>query len=71
MQNSKDPANVYWRKTQYYYLSTIILQSTDPVKILTVRTTAFEADESKGDSVSETKLDAPGMEWYFATVLFW
>ena len=39
------------------------LQSKDPVKIVTVRTTAFEADESQGDAISETPLDAPGMEY--------
>ena len=37
------------------------LQSKDPVKIVTVRTTAFEADESQGGDISETTLDAPGM----------
>ena len=43
-------------------LSIFALQSKDPVKIVTVRTTAFEADESQGDAVSETTLDAPGIE---------
>ena len=44
-------------------LSIFALQSKDPVKIVTVRTTAFEADESQGDAVSETTLDAPGIEF--------
>ena len=38
-----------------------LLQSKDPVKIITVRTTAFEADESQGDAISETTLAAPGI----------
>ena len=37
------------------------MQSKDPVKIITVRTTAFEADESQGDAISETTLAAPGI----------
>jgi len=37
------------------------LKSKDPVKIITVRTTAFEADESQGDAISETTLAAPEM----------
>ena len=44
-------------------LSIFALQSKDPVKVVTVRTTAFEADESQGDAVSETTLDAPGIKF--------
>ena len=32
------------------------LRSKDPVKILTVRTTAFDADESQGGSAAEDKV---------------
>merc|ERR1719374_540769 len=39
----------------------LTLRSKDPVKIITVRTTAFEADESQGDAISETTLAAPEM----------
>ena len=47
----------------FNYVSIFALQSKDPVKVVTVRTTAFEADESQGDAVSETTLDAPGIEF--------
>ena len=40
------------------------LQSMDPVKIITVRTTAFEADESQGGTSSEVKMDAPGITYF-------
>ena len=48
---------------RFNYLSIFAFQSKDPVKVVTVRTTAFEADESQGDAVSETTLDAPGIEF--------
>merc|ERR1712203_350307 len=48
-------------RTIYAGNAIMTLKSKDPVKIITVRTTAFEADESKGDTIAETKLDAPDM----------
>merc|ERR1712241_1147053 len=44
-------------RTIYAGNAIMTLKSKDPVKIITVRTTAFEADESKGDTIAETKLD--------------
>merc|ERR1711997_1339297 len=48
-------------RTIYAGNAIMTLKSKDPVKILTVRTTSFEADESTGDTIAETKLDAPDM----------
>jgi len=48
-------------RTIYAGNAIMTLKSKDPVKIITVRTTAFEADESTGDTIAETKLDAPDM----------
>jgi len=48
-------------RTIYAGNAIMTLKSKDPVKIVTVRTTAFEADESQGDAISETPLDAPEM----------
>merc|ERR1711881_598525 len=48
-------------RTIYAGNAIMTLKSKDPVKIITVRTTAFEADDSTGDAISETKLDAPEM----------
>jgi len=48
-------------RTIYAGNAIMTLRSKDPVKVVTVRTTAFEADESEGGTVSETKLDAPDM----------
>jgi len=48
-------------RTMYAGSAIMTLRSKDPVKIITVRTTAFEADESTGDTIAETKLDAPDM----------
>jgi len=48
-------------RTIYAGNAIMTLKSKDPVKIVTVRTTAFEADESQGGDISETKLDAPEM----------
>jgi len=48
-------------RTIYAGNAIMTLRSKDPVKVVTVRTTAFEADESQGGTVSETKLDAPDM----------
>jgi len=46
-------------RTIYAGNAIMTLKSKDPVKIITVRTTAFEADESQGGSGSEVKLDVP------------
>lgn len=48
-------------RTIYAGNAIMTLKSKDPVKIITVRTTAFEADESQGGSIAEVKLDAPEM----------
>merc|ERR1711872_445216 len=48
-------------RTIYAGNAIMTLKSKDPVKIITVRTTAFEADESQGDAISETTLAAPEM----------
>jgi len=48
-------------RTMYAGSAILTLRSKDPVKIITVRTTAFEADESQGDAISETTLAAPEM----------
>jgi len=48
-------------RTIYAGNAIMTLKSKDPVKVVTVRTTAFEADESTGDAIHETKLDAPEM----------
>merc|ERR1712212_576609 len=48
-------------RTIYAGNAIMTLKSKDPVKIITVRTTAFEADESQGDVISETTLAAPEM----------
>merc|ERR1712045_866210 len=46
-------------RTIYAGNAIMTLKSKGPVKVVTVRTTAFEADESSGDAIHETKLDAP------------
>merc|ERR1711983_239293 len=46
-------------RTIYAGNAIMTLKSKDPVKIITVRTTAFEADESTGGSAAQDKLDAP------------
>jgi len=53
-------------RTIYAGNAVMTLRSKDPVKILTVRTTAFDADESQGGSAAEDKIsaDAPSnSEW--------
>jgi len=46
-------------RTIYAGNAIMTLKSKDPVKILTVRTTAFEADESSGGSAAQDTLAAP------------
>jgi len=46
-------------RTIYAGNAILTLKSKDAVKIMTVRTTAFEADESTGGSAAQDKLDAP------------
>jgi len=46
-------------RTIYAGNAIMTLKSKDPVKIMTVRTTAFEADESTGGAAAQDKLDAP------------
>merc|ERR1712117_195360 len=46
-------------RTIYAGNAIMTLKSKDPVKILTVRTTAFEADESSGGSAAQDTLTAP------------
>jgi len=46
-------------RTIYAGNAIMTLRSKDPVKILTVRTTAFEADESSGGSAAQDQMDAP------------
>ena len=54
-------------RTIYAGNAVMTLRSKDPVKILTVRTTAFDPDESSGGSAAEDKIsaaDAPAnSEW--------
>merc|ERR1711884_135128 len=53
-------------RTIYAGNAVMTLRSKDPVKILTVRTTAFDADDSEGGSAAEDKIsaDAPSnSEW--------
>ena len=46
-------------RTIYAGNAIMTLKSKDPVKIMTVRTTAFEPDESSGGSAAQDKMDAP------------
>jgi len=46
-------------RTIYAGNAIMTLKSKDPVKIVTVRTTAFEADESSGGAADQTSLVAP------------
>jgi electron transfer flavoprotein alpha subunit len=46
-------------RTVYAGNAVMTLKSKDPVKVVTVRTTAFEADEGKGGSATEEKMAVP------------
>merc|ERR1711973_436993 len=46
-------------RTIYAGNAIMTLKSKDPIKIMTVRTTAFEADESSGGSAAQDQMDAP------------
>lgn len=46
-------------RTIYAGNAIMTLRSKDPVKILTVRTTAFEADESSGGAAAQDQMNAP------------
>lgn len=46
-------------RTIYAGNAIMTLKSKDPVKIITVRTTAFEADESSGGSAATENTEAP------------
>lgn len=46
-------------RTIYAGNAVLTLKSKDPVKVITVRTTAFEMDESTGGGAAQDKMDAP------------
>ena len=48
-------------RTIYAGNAVLTLKSTDPIKIITVRSTAFEADAATGGSAAEEALAAPDM----------
>ena len=49
----------YALRTIYAGNAVLTLKSNDPVKIITVRSTAFEADAASGGSAAEEALAAP------------